>query len=759
MRVSSPGLSILDWIVVFAFGITAFSIPAFSFAPSCPLVCYILTGILVFFSLIKVFLSKEVFCDSTVVLFLLFLLVALLGYAVNGFRRFSLSVFLNTAVLIVGYLFCANSKTIVIKRLLFSFVIGLLAFGLFFFCCYAKTIISSNVQRLGAEFGDVNDIGIILSTGGCYSLILASSLKKKAFLALGVLSFIFMCSLSLCTGSKICVLICFVFVVFLIILSFAKKRIVLGLVFVFLLVLFFSLFFVLPFFAGSRQRFFAMFKSVFDENSRGLDSFTDRLGMFRNGISLFLRNPLLGLGGSGFDVYSTYHSGWSHNHVSETLCNFGILGTAAYHVPLIKNANKKNIYFYVPYVVASLSVALFTEKIFTYIFGIILALGCTPREDALNSELSEDAVGKMKDTNQNKEVIMVGPKAIPSREGGIDVVVEKLSKGLAALGFQITAFVRRKVDKTKELPFAVKRVFTVNRKATDAIIYSFLSSLIALFSRAKIVHFHAEGNCLFLWLFRFSKKKIIVTIHGLDWKRAKFRGLGRKVLLASERQIVKYSDEIITLCQSDHQYFLEKYGRETTIIPNGFERWDLVPPQLITEKYGLCGEDYILFLARIVPEKGLHYLIRAFMETDINMKLIVAGSDAHSRDYYESIKKEAHDSRIIFTGFVEGRILQELFSNAYLYVLPSDIEGMPMSLLEALGHQRICLTSNIPENHVDDVNQYFFEKGNVSDLKRSLLRITVQKKGFVENPNLISWDEVVVKTAAVYDRILNGNKT
>ena len=353
------------------------------------------------------------------------------------------------------------------------------------------------------------------------------------------------------------------------------------------------------------------------------------------------------------------------------------------------------------------------------------------------------------------KIAMIGPKRIPSREGGIDVVVGRLSSKLAKRDQDVTVYVRKK--KGLAVPerwngVRLKEVFTIDKKATDALVSSFLATLKALMGDYDVIHFHALGNTCFLFLTAFTKKKVVVTIHGIDWKRSKFSGIGNQILKFSEKMVVRYADAIITLCDNDHDYFQEVYGLETTLIPNGFERFSLRSPDIITEKYGLHQEDYILFLARIVPEKGLHYLIEAYKQSGIPQKLIIAGGSGHSENYYSEMKALAGDApNILFTGFVQGEELAELYSNAYLYVLPSDIEGMPMSLLEALGYGRVCLVSDIRENRVDPANSYFFKKADVDDLREKLKEISRERKPYTPSCSLLSWDEVAQATLNLYE--------
>lgn len=147
------------------------------------------------------------------------------------------------------------------------------------------------------------------------------------------------------------------------------------------------------------------------------------------------------------------------------------------------------------------------------------------------------------------------------------------------------------------------------------------------------------------------------------------------------------------------EYFQETYQRHTVYIPNGISRPQHREADLIQERFGLEKDGYILFLARIVPEKGLHYLIDAYRQLDTEKKLVIAGGCSHSQEYMDEIRRIcATDHRIVLTGFVQGRELEELYSNAWLFVLPSDIEGMAISLLEAMSYGNCCLVSDIPEN-------------------------------------------------------------
>lgn len=356
------------------------------------------------------------------------------------------------------------------------------------------------------------------------------------------------------------------------------------------------------------------------------------------------------------------------------------------------------------------------------------------------------------------KIAMIGHKYVPSREGGVEIVVEELSSRMAENN-EVTIFNRKrkqykKIDEYKNCK--VKTIFTVNKKSLDAIVYSFFATLKGIFGKYDVLHFHAEGPCFFLWMTRFCKKKIVVTIHGLDWQRGKWGGFASKILKKGEKRAVKYADEIIVLSKNVQKYFKETYGRETVYIPNGIKEAIKRDPNVIKDKYGLEKDSYILFLARVVPEKGCHYLIEAYNrlseEEKKSKKLVIAGGSSHSDEYYNEIKQLANSNdNIILTGFVQGEELYELFTNTCLYVLPSDIEGMPISLLEAMSYGNKCLISNIEENvEVANENCISFEKSNIEDLKNKIvLALNTKEKGNTSF-KVPGWDEVTNKTLELY---------
>jgi glycosyltransferase involved in cell wall biosynthesis len=231
--------------------------------------------------------------------------------------------------------------------------------------------------------------------------------------------------------------------------------------------------------------------------------------------------------------------------------------------------------------------------------------------------------------------------------------------------------------------------------------------------------------------------------------------------MLGEKCAVKYADEIIVLSEGVKKYFKDTYNRDTVFIPNGVSKPQLKKVDLINKQYGLEKDSYILYLGRIVPEKGLRYLVEAFKQVKTDKKLVIAGGSSDTDDFMLELKSMAEgDERILFTGFVQGQTLEELYSNAYIYTLPSDLEGMPLSLLEAMSYGNCCVVSDISEcTEVVQDKAVIFEKSNVLDLRDKLqslcddvaLTNTYKANASSYICSKYNWDDVVKQTLELYE--------
>lgn len=367
-------------------------------------------------------------------------------------------------------------------------------------------------------------------------------------------------------------------------------------------------------------------------------------------------------------------------------------------------------------------------------------------------------------------ISMIGHKRYGSREGGVEVVVTELARRMAALGHEVTCYDRsgadvmtgdaadgreRTVDGVRVVP-----VRTIDRKGLAALSSSYFATLAAIKDRPDVIHYHAEGPCVPLPLAKRAGIRTVATIHGLDWQRAKWGWLASTYIKMGEKAAATKADGLIALSEGVRRYFKETYGREAVFIPNGVDAKEALPASVIKEKWNLEKDSYLLYLGRLVPEKRPELLIEAFRVLETNKRLVIAGGSSDTLAYEKELRAAAQgDNRIVFTGFVNGEPLAELYSNCYAYVLPSDVEGMPMSLLEAMAYGCCCVTSDISE--CADVlagNGVTFEKGSADSLRAALRGLLADAgragalgaaaKAHVEKT--YNWDSVVERTLELY---------
>ena len=368
------------------------------------------------------------------------------------------------------------------------------------------------------------------------------------------------------------------------------------------------------------------------------------------------------------------------------------------------------------------------------------------------------------------KIAMIGHKRYRSREGGVEVVVTELARRMAALGHDVTCYDRSGADvMTGDQTVACERmvdgvrvvpVRTIDKKGLAALSSSFFATLAAVRQRPDVIHYHAEGPCVPLCLAHWAGIRTVATIHGLDWQRAKWGKLASMYIKLGEKIAARYADEVVVLSRSAQDYFQQTYGRTTRLITNGIDLKEPADSNTISSEWGLVPDSYVLFLGRLVPEKRPDLLIKAFKALDTDVQLVIAGAASDTSEYVEELRSLAKgDARIVFTGFVSGEPLEELYSNAAVYVLPSDVEGMPISLLEAMSYGCCCVTSDIPEcaDVLGDAG-LTFDRGSVAGLAQALRAVAGDRanaKALGERArerarSEYDWDSVVEKTLDLY---------
>lgn len=364
------------------------------------------------------------------------------------------------------------------------------------------------------------------------------------------------------------------------------------------------------------------------------------------------------------------------------------------------------------------------------------------------------------------KIAMVGQKGIPATYGGIERHVEELSRRLAQRGHDVSVYCRTHYSRKRGTHAGVRLIRhpSIKTKHLDAVTHSSVATLDALFRDFDIVHYHALGPSVFAALPRAFGKRTVATIHGLDWQREKWGKFAQACLRFCERPAVRFPDETVVVSKTLQAYFRDRFGADTTFIPNGTP---LPEPKRLDKlrQMGLEDGRYILFVGRLVPEKGCHYLMDAFNGLDTDVKLVMAGGSSFSNGYVETLKNKAKDNdRIVMLDYVYGDVLDELWSNAMFVVQPSVLEGLSIALLEALSFGKCVLVSDIPENlEVVEDCAVTFESRNVEDLRAKMATLladpervaSYETRGRALIRQYYSWDVVVDALERVYRRLVN----
>jgi len=347
-------------------------------------------------------------------------------------------------------------------------------------------------------------------------------------------------------------------------------------------------------------------------------------------------------------------------------------------------------------------------------------------------------------------VAMIGQKGIPVTIGGPENFVREISTRLVERGHRVTVYCRpyavtdwtrflseeekQAVQKRKYHGVDLKVLPTIPTKNLDAIVHSALSSIYSTFDSFDVLHYHTIGAFLPAFIPRLAtRSKIVVSVHALDWQRAKWGPAAKTILRLGEEASIRIPHVTHVISKELKRYFESRYHRRVVYVPTGVKIAQPKPLNL-TRKYGIQKGKFILFLSRLVPEKGAHYLIEAYNGLKTDLMLVIAGSVLYEPKYVSRLRRSAGPG-VIFTGFVPDEEMAELFSNAYLYVLPSEMEGLPHTLLQALSYGRCVVASDIEANREALGERGFtFTSKDINSLRKAMEKL-------IDHPELVAAEE------------------
>lgn len=365
------------------------------------------------------------------------------------------------------------------------------------------------------------------------------------------------------------------------------------------------------------------------------------------------------------------------------------------------------------------------------------------------------------------KIAHIGSRGFPGFQAGVEKSLEEICPRLAARGHEVTLYCSDHVATSEPVyrKTILKRMPAIPTKHFETLSRVTFSAWDAIFQNYDIVHFHSIGPALMSWMTRSPKRKTVVTVHGLDWQRAKWGWAAKKALQFGEKCSVLFPDQTIVVSKFLKRYYQDQYQKEVDYIPNGVNLEKPWPAHEVRRKWRIEPKKYVLFASRLVPEKACHHLIEAFKKVKTDMKLVIAGASWHSDEYVKKLHAmSGNDPRIVFAGWIDGDLMKELYSNAYLFCLPSEIEGLSLALLEAMSFGVCPLTSDIPEN-LDVIEHYgvSFKTGNVDDLRLRLQQLVsnparTSQLGDAAQAHVrreYSWDRDCEELERVYEKVLN----
>jgi glycosyltransferase involved in cell wall biosynthesis len=298
-------------------------------------------------------------------------------------------------------------------------------------------------------------------------------------------------------------------------------------------------------------------------------------------------------------------------------------------------------------------------------------------------------------------IAIIGIRGVPANFGGSETAVEEIGTRLVERGHEITVYCRQHNESIRHQKFyrGMRRVIlpSINTLNLDLMTHTFLSLIQLINERFDVVHFHGVGNALLFPLFKLTGKgaKSLLIVDGPDWKRPKWGRLARLAFRASFPAAVRWSDEIIADNKQVQHLIWEKYQRKTPLVGYGADL-DRPRSDVALKKYGLEPNQYILQVAAIVPDKGVHTLVEAYEKLDTELPLVIVGDTPYMTEYKARVRS-TRDPRIKFLGYIYGKQYRELVANCYLYIHPLLVDGTSPALLQAMAYGCCIIASDLSE--------------------------------------------------------------
>ena len=356
------------------------------------------------------------------------------------------------------------------------------------------------------------------------------------------------------------------------------------------------------------------------------------------------------------------------------------------------------------------------------------------------------------------KICVIGTRGFPEIEGGVEKHCESLypllRQDIETIVFRRKPYVESGRNSYSNITFI--DLPSTKIKGVETVCHSFIATIKALFIKPDLVHYHNIGPALFAPLLRLRKIPVVLTYHSPNYEHEKWGTFSRKLLKFSEAVALKYSDRIIFVNYFQMQKYSSEIRKKSVYLPNGINKPIISERLDYLNELGIEPEKYILSVGRITPEKGFDTLIEGYKcAKHDGYKLVIAGGVEFENGYKEKLLKLCENESVIFTGYVYGEKLAQLYTNAALYVLASNNEGFPLVLLEAMSYKLDILASDIPAAHLAKLNDDdYFPKGDYKSLGKKIDKKLSEHNSRDYELSEYDWNQISDRLSKIYDELV-----
>jgi len=320
------------------------------------------------------------------------------------------------------------------------------------------------------------------------------------------------------------------------------------------------------------------------------------------------------------------------------------------------------------------------------------------------------------------KISIIGTRGYPYVYSGYETFVKELSERLVKKGCDVTVYCHKGlfIERPKQLNgINLKYIPTIESKVHSQFIHSFFSIIHVCFSRSDVVLVVNSANGPFGLITKFFKKPTVINVDGLEWLRPKWKGIGSIYFKWASKMATLFYDQIINDSDEMRKVYLELFNCDSKVIAYGANIRKSSNSKLINKSNIKKGE-YYLVVGRLIPDNNADLIIKGFIKSSSNRKLVVVGDVPYKDEFADNLKK-IKDERLVFTGYIKDQdLLAELYHNSYVYIHGHEFGGTNPTMIKAMAYGCAILALDTVFNKEmlqNGIYGLFFEKQikNITD--------------------------------------------